>query len=483
MPGTSCADFTIETFPSAEALPSDALALLDGAAGFFATRAWWRTVVAHAMPPDAEPFFLAIRSHGRLVAVIPMLRSGGTFGSLTTPYTCAFIPLLVPGLDRACQIGAMAAFARLGRAAGIVRLDALPAEWDDLVVLEAGARQAGMVPLRFDHFGNWQETVRGLDWSAYLLGRTGALRETIRRRLRQAEKRSNARFDLFTRPDEMDQATEAFESVYRRSWKEPEPYPEFNVALIRESAELGVLRLGVWSVGAEPVAVQLWIALAGHATVLKLAHDEAFKVHSPGTVLTALMLKHLLNVDHVTRIDFGRGDDAYKQGWAAERRQRIGILLVNPWCIAGMIALLRHSLSRIRRAYRRSLNASHGHNHPDPPTPNWRAIPSGSPKHIDGKRQDYPDRDGYQNSDNNPSGSGHWPFGNLGPSGCHGRIRRRVTAVDRASDKQFNLGRVCKHHFCSQAERRRPSDLVTFTILQRICKQLVERSPPEDLEC
>ena len=353
MPGTNCADFSVRTFPSAEALPPEARALLDGCAGFFATRAWWRVVVAHAMPPGAEAVFLAIRSHGHFIAVMPMLRSGSVFGSLTTPYTCTFVPLIAPGLDRASRIGAMAAFARFGRTAGIVRLDALPAGCNDLPVLEAGARRAGMVPLRFDHFGNWQEDVSGLDWPAYLRRRTGALRETIRRRLRQAEKRSDARFDLFTRPDEMDQATEAFESVYRRSWKDAEPYPEFNVALIRESAEQGVLRLGVWSVGAEPVAVQLWIALAGHATVLKLAHDEAFKVHSPGTVLTALMLKHFLNVEHVTRIDFGRGDDAYKHGWAAERRQRTGMLLVNPWCMAGMAALLRHSIGWIRRAYRR----------------------------------------------------------------------------------------------------------------------------------
>ena len=60
--------------------------------------------------------------------------------------------------------------------------------------------------------------------------------------------------------------------------------------------------------------------------MLKLAHDEAFKAHSPGTVLTALMLRHLLDQEHVARIDFGRGDDAYKQGWAVERRQqRIGV--------------------------------------------------------------------------------------------------------------------------------------------------------------
>jgi CelD/BcsL family acetyltransferase involved in cellulose biosynthesis len=158
---------------------------------------------------------------------------------------------------------------------------------------------------------------------------------------------TGARFDLLTRVDQMNQAAEAFELVYRRSWKNAEPYPDFNVALMRAMAERGWLRLGVWSIETEPVAVQFWAVHAGQAIVLKLAHDEAFKTHSPGTVLTAIMIRHLLDNEHVAQIDLGRGDDTYKQGWAVERRQRIGVLLINPRRPAGLIALLRHASGRI----------------------------------------------------------------------------------------------------------------------------------------
>ena len=191
-----------------------------------------------------------------------------------------------------------------------------------------------------------------MDWAAYLLRRPGALRETIRRRLRRAEKLSAARFELFSTPDQMKSATALYESVYRRSWKDAEPYPAFNVALMQATAALGMLRLGVWSIGSEPVAVQFWVVTGGTATVLKLAHDETFKAHSPGTVLTAMMLRHLLDNEHVKQIDFGRGDDVYKRGWAAQRRQRIGLLLVDPWSPAGLAALIRHAAGRIRAAWR-----------------------------------------------------------------------------------------------------------------------------------
>jgi CelD/BcsL family acetyltransferase involved in cellulose biosynthesis len=350
MPGTSCAE--VQTIAAIADLPPEALTLLDAAPGLFASRLWWHVVLSHAMPAGSAATFVLIRSAGRIVALLPMLRTGNRLSSLTTFYSCDYVPLLAAGVDPATRLAAMAAFGAFCRTCGIVRLEALPAEWDGLTDLQAGVRQSGLRLLRFDHFGNWYEDVGGLDWSAYLHRRPGALRETIRRRLRRAEKLPDARFDLFTRPDQLDRAAEAFESVYRRSWKEPEPFPTFNVALMRAMAETGGLRFGLWSIGAEPIAVQIWVVKDGCAIVLKLAHDEAFKTHSPGTVLTALMLRHLLDQEHVVQIDFGRGDDAYKQGWATQRRQRIGLLLVNPRRAAGAAQLLRHVAGRIRAGLR-----------------------------------------------------------------------------------------------------------------------------------
>jgi hypothetical protein len=353
MRGTGCADLTVVAVSTVEALPAEARALLDAAADLFASTWWWKVAVAHAMPVGGAAVFLVVGTPRQILAVVPMLRSGLHLDSFTTPYTCAYTPVVAVGLDRQTRIAAMAAVARFVRFAGVARLDALPAEWDDLTDLEAGARRAGLLPLRFNHFGNRFEDVGGLDWAAYLQHRPGALRETIRRRMRRAEKLDGARFDLFTRPDQVDRAAGAFESVYGRSWKDAEPYPAFNVALMQAVAPLGLLRLGVWSVGPVAVAVQFWVVKDGHAIVLKLAHDQAFRPHSPGTVLTALMLRHLLDTEHVTQIDFGRGDDDYKQGWAAQRRQRIGLLLVDPRRPAGVAALLRHAAGRVREGIRR----------------------------------------------------------------------------------------------------------------------------------
>src|SRR4051794_1118318 len=140
----------IEPATTLDGLAADALTLLDRAPGPFSGRAWWKVVLAHAMPADAEACFVTIRASGAVVALVPMLRQHGRLGSLTTPYSCAYAPLFAAGVDAAVRIAAMATLARFCRGSGVTRLDAMPAEWDGLPDLLVGARQAGLYPLCFE---------------------------------------------------------------------------------------------------------------------------------------------------------------------------------------------------------------------------------------------------------------------------------------------------------------------------------------------
>jgi CelD/BcsL family acetyltransferase involved in cellulose biosynthesis len=372
MRGTASADsgasgpsaLTVTEAARPDRLPADAQALLappcppaggPSSGVLFSSRMWWDLVLDHAMPPDDRAAFVSVRSGDRVLLLVPMLRRTAMprLCSLTTPYTCLYAPLFAAGLDAPARLAAWRAFARFCRPAGVIRLDAMAACWPELPALEQAAAQVRLRPLRFDHFGNWHEDVAGLGWAGYLARRPGALRETIRRRLRKAEAVPDAAFELLSSPEEMPRATDAFEAVYAKSWKNPEPFPRFNTALMRAAAARGILRFGLWRIGEQPVAVQIWVVTQGQATVLKLAHDEAFKPYSPGTVLTALMLRHLLDREQVVEIDFGRGDDDYKRNWAASRRQRIGLLLVDPLHPAGLMAYARHAAGQFRARLRR----------------------------------------------------------------------------------------------------------------------------------
>jgi len=336
--------FTTRCVPDLDALPADCAPLL-AAADFFATRAWWRSVLAAGMPVGAEPCFLLCSDAQRPTAIVPLLKSNRALQSLTNPYTCLWHPLLEAGIDPSAIQRAGQALGEFWRGWPTVRLEAIADDWPALEPLLAGARRAGLLAARYAHFGNWHEPIAGRSFDQYLAARPGALRETVRRKLRRVD----ATLEIVSTPDGVEAGIAAYEEIYAHSWKVPEPFPRFNAAMMREAAGIDALRLGLLHAKGRAIAAQIWIVFDGRATVLKLAHDEADKELSPGTVLTALMLRELIDREQVSELDFGRGDDAYKRLWATQRRQRIGVLLTNPRRPAGLAALARQWGGAVRR--------------------------------------------------------------------------------------------------------------------------------------
>lgn len=266
--------------------PPAALQLFERSGSFFGTPAWWRATTAAALPDGAEPCFLSVTLGDRPAAVFPMLRTGGAWQGLTTLYTYRYAPQLAAGLTEAERLVVFTAFGRWLRGRGVTRLDCLDPDDPRHAALQAGLRAAGLVPLPFDHFGIWEETVAGCDWPAYLARRDGRLRETIRRRLRDVNAMLDARFAVLTSAADIAAATDAYDRVAAQSWKQAEPFPAFNRVLFREAAADGALFMTMLTLGETPVAVQAWAVWNRRATVLKLVHDEALGKLSPGTVLT-----------------------------------------------------------------------------------------------------------------------------------------------------------------------------------------------------
>lgn len=338
------------------ALGSEWDALFAAGAGLQSSRPWFEATIAAALPTGAEPRLLAVSDEDGPLALVPMLAGPDrAWGSLTTPYTCLYQPLLRPGPGVLART--LGVIGRYFKDWPITRIEALDPGWPGLGLLRRSMAAAGLVNRTFTHFGNWYEQLAPGSWDAYLAGRPGALRETIRRRTRAAD-RAGTRIELHGAPSSLPAALDAYEAVYRRSWKKPEPFPAFNGALIRGLADTGALRIGIMWKGDTPIAAQYWSVAAGVATVLKLAHDENYKPLSPGTVLTAATIRQLIETDGVNELDFGRGDDDYKQGWASQRRVRIGLLAINVRTATGLRELIAHDVGTLRRIGLNTVKAS-----------------------------------------------------------------------------------------------------------------------------
>lgn len=214
-------------------------------------------------------------------------------------------------------------------------------------LLKQGLEKAGWVPFRFYCFGNWYLPVEEGCWDIYRQSLQGQVRNTLERKSKRFIADGGRLKLIKFQGIELDQAIAAYESVYAASWKNPEPYPDFIPGLLRMCARRGWLRLGVAYHGETPIAAQIWIVCHGKAYIYKLAYDQAYSHYSPGTLLTGMLMQHVLDQDKVAEVDYLIGDDTYKQDWMPQRRERWGIVAYNPRNLRSSLGLLHEVIGRV----------------------------------------------------------------------------------------------------------------------------------------
>lgn len=195
---------------------------------------------------------------------------------------------------------------------------------------------------RYFQFETWHTPTAGLAYDDYFASRPSQLRNTVGRRERKLRREHSVAIRVERHPGPgLDAAIAAFDQVYRASWKQPEPCPDFIGTMARTAARCGVLRLGVLDVDSVAAAAQLWLTTPHRATIYKLAYDERFRELSVGSVLSATMFRIALDEDKVAEIDYGVGSEPYKRDWMTAVRRAEGLLAHNLKTPRGLVGALR----------------------------------------------------------------------------------------------------------------------------------------------
>lgn len=211
--------------------------------------------------------------------------------------------------------------------------------------LVQACRESGWIPFVEPATANWRAHTEGMDFDAYWATRPGKLRNTARRKAKAAA----LDIEIFERFDEA--AWTDYEAVYAASWKPDEGSPAFLKALAQQEGAAGTLRLGIARKDGVALAAQLWLVENKEATIHKLAYREDAGDLSPGTVLSMAMFRHALDRDHVSAIDYGTGDEAYKADWMDERRTLWRLRAYNRRTLGGLAGAARRAASSlVRRA-------------------------------------------------------------------------------------------------------------------------------------
>ncbi|MEO0617314.1 MAG: GNAT family N-acetyltransferase, partial [Pseudomonadota bacterium] len=330
---------SVRVFEQLSALPEQVSAALRFPAEprFQRSLQWFENLYHEALSDSVAPRIYVFESAANApVALFCAVRGdrSGTLSSLTNFYTLEF-GLSGGAANRELRARAMAAIAAhiASEQFAVVDLSLLFEGDPETEDAKAAFTNAGFSCETFFQFDNW--TRPGLDaldgdYDALLRALPSKLRNTLRRKARRLDREHQVRTRLLREPGPaLDQAIDDYVAIYNRSWKDPEPFERFMPGLIRVAASLGALTLGVLYLDERPVAAQVWLHEPGRSVIYKLAHDEAFKHASAGSVLSSELFRDTLTRGDAAVIDYGVGSEAYKRDWMTQNRRMIGLRALN----------------------------------------------------------------------------------------------------------------------------------------------------------
>lgn len=319
------------------------------------TSRWFQLLAETAMPEGAQVALCNVGPSSYL-PLMTLPDQPGRLLALSNFYTPLF-GLIDEAMADSMQLEALAQALR-SRQPGLheVRLAPMDPESLSFTRLREAFVAGGWWVDDYFCFGNWYHPLATKCYADYLAGRPSQVRNTLKRARRKLEATAGYELTILDGTQSLEAGIADFVAVYNRSWKNPEPFPTFIPGLCRLATQAGWLRLGLVRIAGQPIAAQLWLVAAGKAHIVKLAYDKAFAKTSAGTVLTAAMMKRVIDDDQVDEIDYLTGDDAYKQDWMSCRRERRGLVGFNPRTARGILRMLRYAVGKLKRQLRHSDN-------------------------------------------------------------------------------------------------------------------------------
>lgn len=279
-------------------------------------RAEWFALLAET---GMEPL-VVMASDADTSAALALTETDGHITPLRNWYSFTWRELAPAGSAGDRLLGAIAR--QLRQRGHRVTLEPVPGEDGSADRLARAFRAAGwqvrVEPCDINHV----LPVRGRSFAEYWETRPGPLRTTLKRKAKKVEVEILTCFDPQVWAD--------YEAIYAASWKPAEDQPAMLRAFAQSEGAAGRLRLGVARAAGLAVAAQAWTVENSVAYIHKLAYLESHKPLSAGTTLTAELFRHVIDIDRVTLVDFGTGDQGYKADWMEEVRPRFRIDCLDP---------------------------------------------------------------------------------------------------------------------------------------------------------
>jgi Acetyltransferase (GNAT) domain len=305
---------------------------------------WFKRVLAHEQDV-VWPFIAHGWIGGQHGWLFLKQQDAAKSGGLSNWYSMAFRPVFGGDLGEGQKLVLLRALAkrmaRSRRVTPLLELAPVPVADGTSALIKQAFEKGGWTCLRHESSTSWTANVAGMTFEDYWAARPGQLRSTYQRKL----KKSDFQIEILTKFDEA--AWADYQSVYADSWKTTEGSAAFLSETAAFESKAGCFRMGIARLEGQAVAAQFWTVDQGVAYIHKLAHREEVKEMSPGTILSAALFRHVIDVDKVAVIDFGTGNDGFKADWMDRSEPLHTIRLFKKLSLRGQIGAWRARISAL----------------------------------------------------------------------------------------------------------------------------------------
>ena len=296
---------------------------------------WWR----HLAPGGARLAVVVVRDGDDLVAIAPFFadrRKGTTrYRLLASRGGAPTLPLARTGMEQAASMEITGCLGAATFSPDLVMLDGVPASSGWTSLLREGW---GVNPARRSYDVSKPLTgltLRGRSFEEWMDGKSSHFRKKLRRLRRRLEEQG-AVFRMTSRADELGPDLRAFMRLHEKRWES-----RGGSAVVRPATEAMLTqvahellpqgRFRLWSIErqGEILASEIYVSAGGTTAYWLGGFDDAWAEYSPGLLTMLSSLEHAWQAGD-DRVEFGAGDQDYKNRFAEDREQLDWSLIIPP---------------------------------------------------------------------------------------------------------------------------------------------------------
>jgi len=301
---------------------------------------WFEIWLKHFLKQD-KLLVLLLYNKENLAAIAPFLVKNEKFkgiikvkkieliGNITSPIR-SFIVKTCDAKKREDDISAIFRFfSDKFRSWDIIDLNSVYDEFLSINILRNILTNYGLPNTGFHCFNYYY--INGINYSGedYLKKRSKKLRENLRRRKRNLEKKGKVEFNILKNPEDIDHCFSLHYKVRDKSWKSKDINAEFLKDFAKLAGTKKWLRFGFALFDGDPIASQIRIVCNNISYFVSTVYDASYNEYSPGSILISEMIKYLIDIDKVIEMDYLYGDERYKKEWLDQKGERKGIYVFN----------------------------------------------------------------------------------------------------------------------------------------------------------